>query len=85
MSDIPDHLIPDGPQRIGAKTKYEDEIGGAIFPVEPGPSDTEDAVCDWCGEHKSVFLGVDAETHEPRRMCLMCRIQCACSPEGEPE
>jgi hypothetical protein len=33
MSDIPDHLIPDGPSRIGGKTKYEDEIGGAIFPA----------------------------------------------------
>lgn len=52
MSDIPDHLIPDGPSRIGGKTKYEDEIGGAIFPADPGPSDTERAVCDWCDEKK---------------------------------
>lgn len=85
MSDIPDHLIPDGPNRIGGKTKYEDKIGRAIFPADPDPSDTEEAVCDWCDEQKGVYLGVDAETHEPRRMCLMCRIRCACSPEGEPE
>jgi hypothetical protein len=62
MSDIPDDLLPDDPQRIG-------EVGD----------------CDWCDKHTYVYLGLDEETHEAKRMCILCRAKYADSPADNPE
>jgi len=86
MSDIPDDLLPDDPQRIGGKSKYDVEIDGTIFPREPGDADTKPGACDWCGEEKkAVFLGVTAETGDPRQMCLLCRIRLCSADIDDPD
>ena len=80
MSDIPDDLLPDDPQRIGEVDDRDTVIDGAVFPGEARDADGEPGVCDWCDEHKYVYLGVDVETGDPRRMCVLCRARYADSP-----
>lgn len=85
MSDIPDDLLPDDPKRIGEVDDRDTVIDGTVFPGEARDPDGEQGVCGWCNGHKYVYLGVDAETREPRRMCITCRARYADSPASGSE
>lgn len=41
MSDIPDDLLPDGPQRIGEVGEHTTVIDSTVFPSEAREGDTE--------------------------------------------
>jgi hypothetical protein len=85
MSDIPDDLLPDDPQRIGEVGDHATVIDGTVFPGEAREADGEQGDCDWCDKHTYVYLGLDVETHEAKRMCILCRARYADSPADNSE
>jgi hypothetical protein len=78
MSDVPDEMVPDAPQRIGAAGQFEHTIRDTIFQNDPPTvSDpTPEQQCMVCGESLGgMAIGHDAESGAVRYICFLCRVE----------